>query len=62
MQKLASRFDLYIQPRTWWLLGGVWALFVMAYPFPALFPIAKTALLLLAFAAGVDMLLLFIPE
>ncbi len=61
MQKLASRFDLYIQPRTWWLLGGVWALFVMAYPFPALFPIAKTALLLLAFAAGVDMLLLFIP-
>lgn len=62
MNTLAQRFDLYIQPRTWWLLSGVWALFVMAYPFPFLMTAAQTALLVLTIAGSVDLLLLFIPS
>jgi uncharacterized protein (DUF58 family) len=62
MNKLAQRFDLYMQPRTWWLLSCVWVLFVMAYPFPFLLSVAQTALLLLSAAAVMDLLLLFIPS
>lgn len=58
---LARRFDLYIQPRTWWLLAGVWALFVLGYPFPRMFDVAKMALTVLGFAAATDLLLLFLP-
>jgi uncharacterized protein (DUF58 family) len=62
MTYLARRFDLYIQPRTWWLLSLLWALFVLAYPFPVLLAVAKTGLLLLCIAAAIDLLLLFIPS
>lgn len=58
---LARRFDLYIQPRTWWLMGVVWALMVLGYPFPALVALAQVALMVLVFAAAADLLLLFIP-
>lgn len=57
---LARRFDLYIQPRTWWLLAGVWALFVLGYPFPRMFDVAKITLTVLGFAAATDLLLLFL--
>ena len=62
MNKLAQRFDLYMQPRIWWLLTCVWVLFVMAYPFPFMLSVAQTALLLLSAAAVMDLLLLFIPS
>lgn len=62
MMSLARRFDLYIQPRTWWLLGGIWALFVLAYPFPVFLIVAKILLLVLFVAAAADLLLLFIPQ
>jgi len=61
MESLARRFDLYIQPRTWWLLGGIWALFVLAYPFPVFLIIARTGLLVLFVAAATDLLLLLFP-
>jgi uncharacterized protein (DUF58 family) len=62
IRSFARRFDLYLQPRLWWLLSGVWAIFVLSYPFPTLFQAGQIALTVLAFMACADLLLLFIPR
>lgn len=57
---LAARFDLFIQARAWWLIAALCALFVLAYPFSGLFPIAKISLTVFGFVAATDFVLLFL--
>jgi uncharacterized protein (DUF58 family) len=62
IRKITSRFDLFLQPRLWWLLGVVWALFVLSYPFSIVLPVAWVALTTLVFFALADLLILFLPN
>ncbi len=50
---------LYLSNRFFYLFGGVVLLLVLAFPFPFLFPIAQTALVMAALLVGIDYYLLF---
>lgn len=60
MRWITDRTDLFITPRTYWSGAAVFALFVLSYPFPVLFPAAKTALISGGFVAMTDLALLLI--
>lgn len=62
MRLFLSRFDLFILARLYWLGALLFVLFVAAYPFPFLFPLAKTALVALGFIVAVDLLVLLLPK
>jgi uncharacterized protein (DUF58 family) len=57
--KLLTLYDVYLGKRFFLVFGGLIALFVIAFPFPILFAVAKVSLLVAAVVLIVDLLLLF---
>jgi uncharacterized protein (DUF58 family) len=53
-----QRFDLFVKPRTYWVLAVFFGFFVMAYAYPVLLPVAKTGLACLLFLALMDVVIL----
>lgn len=62
MHKFIRRFDLYIQPRFYWVAAGLFALFVLSYAWAWMLLVAKIALAAFAFIFFVDFLIILLTK
>ncbi|MFY7946656.1 MAG: DUF58 domain-containing protein [Bacteroidia bacterium] len=62
MSPFFKRFDLYFQPRFYWAVAGLFALFVLSYSWPWLFIISKILLAAFAFVFFTDLLIILLPK